>query len=373
MPKHILLMPTNYPNKLCQISGVFFKSQALSLHDAGYRVGVLSFVGLSLIDWLSSDFKKNDKPFVVYQLLFFSIPKLRKFNYWVRTELTKYLLKKYIKKYGLPDIIHVHVYSAAGAAIWAKKNYSIPYVITEHYSSFAANTLTKSQLKQAEVAYKNAYKCLAVSQSLSQTLNKLFHIPFVVVPNVVDDIFSYAQPLHHNIFGKYILNVASLVSIKRHDRLIKAFALIAIKKTDLNLVIAGNGKLRDKLQTLAEELNLTERIHFIGNIDKHRVCQLMQQAEAFVLTSDYETFGVVLIEALSCGTPVVATNVGGMPEIISSNDLGYLCEPDTKIFAQNIMKSLEKKYKKCEIATQTQEKYGKTALVTRLKEIYNSF
>jgi len=373
MSKHILLIPTNYPNKLSQTSGVFFKSQAISLYDAGYRIGVLSVVGLSLFKWFCSGFKKSDKPFAVYQLLFTSIPKLRGVNYWVRTELTKYLLKKYIKQYGLPDIIHVHVYSAAGAAIWATKHYNIPYVITEHYSSFASNSLTKSQLKQAEVAYKKAYKCLAVSQSLSQTLYELFHIPFIVVPNVVDDIFSYVQPLQSNRFGKYILNVASLISIKKHDRLIRAFALIASKKPELNLVLAGDGKLRVKLYTLVEELNLTERIHFVGNIDKDSVCQLMQQAEVFVLTSDYETFGVVLIEALSCGTPVVATNVGGIPEIINSKNLGYLCDPDIRCFAQNINKSLEKRYHNFEIAIQTQKKYGKTALVTRLKEIYNSF
>ena len=136
-------------------------------------------------------------------------------------------------------------------------------------------------------------------------------------------------PSRWGVAGRYILNVGNYVAGKAQDVLVDAFAQIAPAHPDLNLVFIGGtldgtwlAGLRDKVA----KLGLGERVVFLENQPQKRVARLMRFATALAHASRAESFGLVLIEAGVCGTPVVATRVGGIPEIIPSQEFGVLVE-----------------------------------------------
>lgn len=150
-----------------------------------------------------------------------------------------------------------------------------------------------------------------------------------VVHNGIDCDKFVADDAPLPVAGRYILNVGNYVAGKAQDVLVDAFAQIAPAHPDLNLVFIGGtldgtwlAGLRDKVA----KLGLGERVVFLENQPQKRVARLMRFATALAHASRAESFGLVLIEAGVCGTPVVATRVGGIPEIIPSQEFGVLVE-----------------------------------------------
>ena len=127
---------------------------------------------------------------------------------------------------------------------------------------------------------------------------------------------------------RYLLTIAALNVKKGLDVLIKAFA--QLKDTDLSLylVLVGDGPLRAELEQLAAKLAMNDRIKFLGWRGRSQISKLLHGCEAFVLPSRSEPFGIAILEALACKKPVIATAVGGVPEIIESGRNGVLVEPD---------------------------------------------
>jgi glycosyltransferase involved in cell wall biosynthesis len=126
----------------------------------------------------------------------------------------------------------------------------------------------------------------------------------------------------------YILCVSAYKEQKAIDVLIRAFKLLRETNPLVRLIIVGAGDLREKLERLADDLGLQVGIQFLGAMARAEVFRLMRGCELFVLPSRFETFGIVIIEAMAHEKPVVATLVGGIPEIIQSGKNGILVEPD---------------------------------------------
>jgi len=368
--QHILVLPINYPSDVNPIAGTFFKEQVKAIASAGYKVGVLSFNALPLKKWSQCHSKiENSKGIIIDQTCFPSLPKLISVNHKIRTYFVKKKIKRYINKNGHPDLIHVHVHSSAEAAIWAKQRFGIPYVITEHYSHFANNQLNSYQLKFAKRAFQFANERLCVSQSLGNTLTELFQLSFKCIPNILDPRFKLDNKLISST--PYLLSVGSLSKVKNHQLLLKAFSRISQERPELNLIIAGEGPLKKDLISLSHELGISKRVKFVGNKTKSELTKLMSGAIRFCLPSNYETFGVVLIESMACGTPVIATNVGGIPEIVDSSELGILCKSDFKSFSDAILKSLDISYDNNKIAETTINKYGKVSFLEKITAVYS--
>ena len=122
------------------------------------------------------------------------------------------------------------------------------------------------------------------------------------------------------------MNVAHLDKKKNQAGLIKSFAEKFAGNTKYQLVIAGDGPEKENLHTQIDKLKVSDQVILFGRASRKDVLSLMQKANCFVLPSHYETFGVVLIEAMSCGLPVLSTKSGGPESIITSNDYGFLCD-----------------------------------------------
>jgi glycosyltransferase involved in cell wall biosynthesis len=127
--------------------------------------------------------------------------------------------------------------------------------------------------------------------------------------------------------NNYILCIAHQNEKKNLELLLRAFACLKDVDPALNLALVGDGPLRSKLEELARSLNLGDRINFLGWKSRTEVAELLWGCTVFVLPSKSEPFGIVIIEAMACRKPVVASRVGGIPEIIENGENGIMVDP----------------------------------------------
>lgn len=236
--------------------------------------------------------------------------------------------RKIVKSGFKPDIIHANVYTSGVPAVIIGKIFKVPVLITEHFSAFPRQILSKGEIKKAKFAFERAQYVLPVSKSLQEAIEFYgIKAKFEVMPNVVDtNIFHPDNQLKKENNIKKILLVALLEPNKGIPYLFQALHLLNLKRNDFFLDIIGDGPNRAEYEKLATELNIANKICFYGIKTKQEIAGFMRQSDFFVLPSLHETFGVVLIEALASGVPVIATNIGGPNEIINKN-VGILVLP----------------------------------------------
>jgi glycosyltransferase involved in cell wall biosynthesis len=135
-----------------------------------------------------------------------------------------------------------------------------------------------------------------------------------------------------------ILNIARLVPEKGHDLLINALKLVHDKVPDAKLVIIGNGRCRERLEQLTYKLNLENDVFFLTeNIPNNEMKYLYSDVDVNVIPVSYEIFNMTMLESMSCGTPVVASNVGGPADVVVDGENGFLVDVgDVKGFAEKI-------------------------------------
>jgi glycosyltransferase involved in cell wall biosynthesis len=127
----------------------------------------------------------------------------------------------------------------------------------------------------------------------------------------------------------FLLCIAQFVYWKGHDILLEAFSKISEKHAHVNLVIlGGSGPMKESVVTCVKSLSLQERVFLYENVPHDRVGAFLRRALIFVLPSREESFGIVLLEAGAMNVPVVATMVGGIPEIVSDGESGFLVPPE---------------------------------------------
>jgi glycosyltransferase involved in cell wall biosynthesis len=326
---NILIIPTRYPNYFNAQSNVFYKDQAEALSQAGHNVSVLAVVPITIQEILKKrslrfGYKvQNEKGVKTHTLTFPVFPKTKKIQQHLRAFIGKLMFLKFVKENQIPDIIHVHTFIAADLAIRLRNKYKIPFVITEHSSIFERKIATKYDINLAKKAYTNASKCIAVSKGFADYLKIKFNEDFTYVPNVVDTNF-FTPLINENKNEFKILNVANLNSNKNHELLIKSFHSALLDQPNLKLRIGGCGPEDLKLKELVCKLGLENSVSLLGKLTRDQVKWEMQRCTVFALTSKYETFGVVLIEAMSCGKPVISTNSGGPSSIIKNGKNGIL-------------------------------------------------
>jgi len=336
---HVLFLPSWYPETFEDISGSFFREQALALHQAGCKVGVIApGMLLSLrrpLHALRADRsirKEMDAGVPTYRMTAINwTPRLRGRSARRKEHIRMALYRAYAAVHGRPDVIHVHASLPAGAAaIGIAKQANIPYVLSEHGSAYARGLIPAAGIRIARSIAENAGARFAVSTPFARLLEERLTLPpdsFAVMPNIVDQPFLDA-PLPLRDAGKTrFLHVSLLHSIKRVDLIVRAFAQQFPQNPDVTLTIGGDGPTRDALMSLAVDLGVADRVSFPGRLSRAEVRSAMADSDAFVLSSKYETFGVVLVEALAMGLPLIATQCGG-PEDIVTSDTGILVPPE---------------------------------------------
>jgi teichuronic acid biosynthesis glycosyltransferase TuaC len=120
--------------------------------------------------------------------------------------------------------------------------------------------------------------------------------------------------------GPTVLSVGNLIPLKGHDLVIRALAKLA----DAHLLIVGKGTMKESLLALAQQLGLNDRVRFVPEVTQAELVTYYSAADVTVLASSNEGMPNVVLESLACGTPVIATRVGGIPEVLKEPDGGVL-------------------------------------------------
>jgi glycosyltransferase involved in cell wall biosynthesis len=225
--------------------------------------------------------------------------------------------------------------------------------------------------KYARLAFANSDTNIAVSQEFCELLSKRYSQDFLYIPNIVNtELFSIDTNKNKQAF--VFFNAAGLNDNKNHVLLLNAFALHLKSYPDCVLRIAGGGVNEKMLKELASELAIESKVTFLGELSREKLQSEMQKAHVFVLSSKIETFGVVLIEALSCGLPVVSTKCGGPETIIVNQFFGELCEQNLESFT-TAMKNVYLNYERYDsgvLRNYVEHNFSNHAVATRLISIY---
>ena len=312
---HILEIPSFFP----PYGGLFCLDQAKALAALGHEVRILSNVQLGasvgLKDYLTLPYGRYEHlmdGIMVYQSYQRGVPKMIRHNVSRWVTIVQSMFADYEKKYGLPDIIHAHCAKWAGyAAMLISREYGIPYVITEHLSykmfeeELGLAPSTAWQIGLLKEAYREAACVVHVSEEQVDNIAPYFGRDYrwQYISNTIDVDFYHHQsrlPLTGRLFRFCCL--ANYLPLKGYDVLFEAFRSLRRAYPQVELAIAGRGT--DSRDCRSQ---MTEGMTTHGLIAREEVRQLLYESDALVLPSRSEVQPLVLLEAMSTGIPVVAT------------------------------------------------------------------
>ncbi len=232
-----------------------------------------------------------------------------------------------------PHVVNLHYVGANAfyALLWRRL---MPFrlIVTVHGAdiqrdagvSRLARWLVRRTLRTADVVLANSAAMLNETKGLQPAAGKRS----AVVGNGVE-VGEFAGRGGFGHPRPYILSVGRFVHKKGFDLLVQAFARFARRNPGVDLLLAGGGEELETCRRLAVHLGLAERVRFLGSVDHRQVVDLIRGCRFFILPSRQEPFGIVVLEAMAAGKPVVAARVGGVPEIIEHGENGLLVNPES--------------------------------------------
>ena len=414
----ILFLPSWYPSEKNPVSGIFIKehAKAASLYNdivvlyaypdpspsfkGLYRIseeeeerirtirarygGILAYTARRLLASFSKPDKINDsKGNLRGNPILDMLKKLLRIPFLIINDLFYYwsifaCFRRLVREGWKPDVIHAHILTAGVPAVLLGKLYRIPVIITEHWSAFPLHNLTPFGRMEARFAMNRAEIVLPDSDNLRKSIESYgIKNRFKIVPNVVNNEIFHPPPSQNGLIrngSKRILLVALLTPVKGISYLLEALSQLKEERQDFVLDIVGDGPNRIEYEELARKLQLNEIVRFHGLKPKEEVAEFMRECDFFVLPSFYENFGVVYIEAMACGKPVIATNAGGPKEIVNE-DIGVLVPPkdvEALIKAIEYMLDNYQNYSTEKIAQYAKKRFSYEAIGKILDEVYKS-
>ena len=337
--KKLLVICNTFPDVSdTYIGGIFIKDQISCLSKYFESIHVLvpapfSIAKLRKIPLNDYTFKNVHVHFIKY----FDFPPsyfyLR--DFWVKRETKKVL--SFIHENAIQfDLIHAHnTWRAGRIAIEIKKIFQCPVVLTEHTSN-----VLQAAAKREDSQFKMTWEACDAIIRVNSRDTGLFHkanIPgdriFVIPNGFKKDIFCpMDSTIARDRLGlptqkKILLSVGALLPTKGYPYMLQALEKIIECRKDILYCIIGSGKLQKFLEKQVSEKGLSNYVTFAGGKPHSEIPLWMNACDLFVLPSLRESFGVVQIEAMACGKPIVATRNGGSEEVIISDEHGLLVEP----------------------------------------------
>jgi N-acetyl-alpha-D-glucosaminyl L-malate synthase BshA len=237
------------------------------------------------------------------------------------------------QKQGL-DLVHVHYAIPHATSAWIARQMleerDLPVVTTLHGTDITLLGLHPSFHAITRFSIERSQGITAVSRFLADETARDFGIAperVEVIPNFIDPALYHPgkEPCHRATLApageKILMHVSNFRAVKRVPDCVEVLARV-VRSVPARLVLVGDGPERPRVVERAEALGLADRVLFLG---KHAsVDELLSCADVFLLPSANESFGLAALEAMASGAPVVATRVGGLPEVIPDGDAGYL-------------------------------------------------
>lgn len=283
---------------------------------------------------------------------------------------------------GTPDLIHVHILTRLGLiALYNKIKNGTPYIITEHWSRYLNLTGDFKGLFRkytTRIIAKKASAITAVTQNLAEAMrsHKLENRNFIVLPNVVDETFLSNKSPSINRDNKITLLHVSCFEDKSKNisGLLRVVSRLSERRNDFIFRMVGDGMDFNSMKKMSEELGLNEEIiQFTGLLEGAKLVEEMNNADILVIFSNYENMPVVINESFSLGVPVIATKVGGIPEVVNASN-GILVEPgdeDQLLDALQKIADREIEFDTEELAQMAKSTYSPKAIGNILFNIYD--
>jgi L-malate glycosyltransferase len=368
--KHILIMSSWYPTPEHPFLGNFVQRQAevlATMHD----VTVLHTVP----EENRKEIEITEKSVNGVHETFIYHPKGTHFLSRRNNRLKA--LEKGFKSIQKPDLIHGHVLIPGGYLfVRAKEYFKCPLVVTEHASYYRPERKNKLSLKEKYVLQqvrRHADRIIAVSDFLKKDMQDLFNGNTIqVIGNPVDTELFRPSHLKQRDFS-YFLHVSTLdAQLKNIDGLLEAVALLVQKGYEEVKLKILSDELYEEWEEKTASLELSPYVEFSGPYTHEELVPFFQEASAFVLFSRYETFSIVLAEAMSCGIPVISTPVGIAAELPST--VGLLVKDND---ALSLAMAMEKVLNDIELDAMTIRKhalaFSDVTILEQLNALYQEF
>lgn len=384
---YILHLPKWYPNQHDDLEGIFVQRHIQSTNPY-FKSRVLFFkISDSVPEGkyyheIHSDAAGIEEIKIYYASKICSIPALDKLS---KALLYIFLFIKFYKqiqkKHGRPLLIHAHILNRTAFCAWMIYIFQgIPYVITEHNTIFTSNSKPNSWsllywLKKRVVS--KAAALITVSKDLERGM-KRFGLQnahtYQVYNNVNCTSFTFRtkspaatlQILHVSEFKDDHKNLTGIL---------EALALACNKGLQCHFHLVGYGRDLEKILAMIEDLGLADITSYYGKLSGQDLVQQYQAADVLVLFSNKENMPCVIAEALCCGTPVISTPVGGIPEIISSTNGRLTPVKDTLKLAELLLNwsTLQTSFNGQLIAMDAKNLFSDDAIGLELQRIYLTY
>jgi len=342
----ILIISHMYPSIMKEIYGIFVHEQAIELIKHGCEIKVISPV-----PWTTFPINRMNAKWKAYSQIpsraiidgieihyprYLAFPKMKFFalsGFWMYQGI-KDLVNR-IRHEFFFDLIHAHVVLPDGfAAMLINKRYHKPLIVTIHGQDIYM-TIDKNQ-KCREYIYqvlKSARRVVVVSSILKRLItNNFFGLDnkIQIIPNGVP-IVKFSKNMS-GMMDKYkdkkiILSVGYLIERKAHAYVLEALPTIVKRHPNIIYLIVGNGVEEERLKNQAKHLNIEHYVEFLGQMSHLTAMYLMSICNVFVLPSWNEAFGVVYIEAMAHGKPVIACRGEGIEDVVTDGETGLLVKP----------------------------------------------
>jgi len=254
-----------------------------------------------------------------------------------------------------PEIVLLHSITLIIPALLFKWIFGCKLIAIEHNAN---QIKRKSEWWWTKIANRYCNKVVYLSSSYLNEVKMKIGRSFkaensLIIPNGIDiEKFKPIQPIYNSEMQIHHLFMHSRFNeFRDHETLLRAFALLIEKHPTLKLVLAGDGVTKNLTEGLGRALNLSHKIHFLGNISEEKIILELQRPIIFTYASRAETMSTAIMQAMSCGVPIVATDIPGINNLIKNGSNAFLYQPnDYQELAEKIDFLMSHKLKRKELA-----------------------
>ncbi|AUM71934.1 glycosyltransferase [Pseudomonas fluorescens] len=390
-PRKVLVLSHMYPREYNMVGGIFVHEQVKALRALGIDARVVSGEPF----WINTV-----NPRTIKRAL--SIYRAQRISGWEDHDGVPLIRFPYIVSSLLPfqahaatyshgllrqaewlradfgfELIHAHTaYTDGTAGRRLASRLKIPLVITEHTGPFTTLTRTRYLRRMTQKALNAADKVIAVSSALLSDIRRQVKlkagVDTQVIANLVDtDLFNEQAVQHGELI--HLLWVGHFVPVKRVPVLLEAFAAAFQVEPRLRLRLAGSGEGLEQARALVDSFGIAHVVEFSGRASRTQLVDYYRECDFLVISSESETFGVVAIEAMSCGRPVLTTRCGGPAEIVSHPQLGHVVGMSVEELTQGMLAMARQRgtFNSKVIRKVTELKFSSSSIAQEIANVYS--
>lgn len=378
---NIIIIPSWYKTKSNKIRGSFFLEQAMALKAKGHKVVLIDVELLSVKATFKEGFFtdinhyfENDVEIFSWKGCAFGLARIPNLFLKIVRHKIDFIIKKKIN-FKRIDIIHAHSFYPAGVvAIDLAKKYNAKVFLTEHFSGIITGNMDLRKAPYLSYVVENVNGVACVSKNLANKIKEKTNTlkDIAVIPNILNPIFNFRERQEKKEFV-FIL-IGRLIKLKRINCVIAGIKKMKDKQYPFKLLILGEGPERVNLEQQIKELNLEKEVSLLGNVSREQVSEYIAYSDVFILPSVIETFGVVYIESLAIGRPVIATLNGGANEIIDNSN-GILIAVNSQEQLEQAMEDIYMNYYNYDlrgISSECIKKYNQEAVYEKILDFYKN-